>query len=240
MSLASHVGAQSNKAEMNTVAQTNKFRETLIAEAATYDVVLPASALDGLAKYYELLNVWNSRVHLVAPCSAEEFATRHVLESLVLLKHLPADAYVAEVGAGGGLPIIPCLIVRPDVRAVLIEAAQKKAVFLREALNQAGTSARANVINERFENVATPPVDFITCRALERFEEMLTHLLEWAPANATLLLFGAKRLGTKIESLGFKSSEELMPNSSGRFLYVVHKTQASATQSRSGSDQGHG
>jgi 16S rRNA (guanine527-N7)-methyltransferase len=228
MSLASHVGAQTNKAEMNTGAQTDKFRKTLVAEAATYDVVLPVPALDGLAKYYEVLNVWNSRVHLVAPCSPEEFATRHVLESLVLLKHLPLNANVAEVGAGGGLPIIPCLIVRPDIRAVLIEAAQKKAVFLREALNQTGTSARASVINERFKSVAMPSVDFITCRALERFEEMLTHLLEWAPDGATLLLFGAKRLGTKLESLGFNSSAELLPKSTGRFLYVVHKPQASA------------
>ena len=211
---------------MNSAAQTNKFRETLIGEAATYDLVLPAPALAGLAKYYELINVWNSRTHLVAPCSPEEFATRHVLESLVLLKHLPLNANVAEVGAGGGLPIIPCLIVRSDVRAVLIEAAQKKAVFLREALNQTGTSARASVINQRFERVATPPVDFITCRALERFEEMLIHLLEWAPKTATLLLFGGKRLGTKLASLGFNSSEELMPNSTGRFLYVVHTAQA--------------
>lgn len=226
MSLASHVVAQTNKAEMNTTAQTNKFRETLIAEAATYNVVLPAPALDGLAKYYELLNVWNTRTHLVAPCSPQEFATRHVLESLVLLKHLPLNAYVAEVGAGGGLPIVPCLIVRPDIRAALIEAAQKKAVFLREALSQTGTSARASVINQRFESVATPPVDFITCRALERFEEMLPHLLEWAPKTATLLLYGAKRLGTRLESLGFNHSAELMPNSTGRFLYVVHKAQA--------------
>jgi 16S rRNA (guanine527-N7)-methyltransferase len=221
--LASHVEAQTDKAGMNTTAQTNKFRETLNVEASTYDVVLTAADLDGLSQYYELLNLWNDRVHLVAPCSPQEFATRHVLESLVLLKHLPTGASVAEVGAGGGLPIIPCLIVRPDLRAILIEAAQKKAVFLREALTQTGVSARASVINQRFENIATPSVGFITCRALERFEEMLTHLLDWAPANATLLLFGAKRLETRIESLGLTSAAELLPRSQGRFLYVVRK-----------------
>jgi 16S rRNA (guanine527-N7)-methyltransferase len=223
MPLASHVEAQTDKAGMNRTAQTNKFRETLKLEASGYDVVLTAADLDGLSQYYELLNLWNARVHLVAPCSPQEFATRHVLESLVLLKHLPTGAKVAEIGAGGGLPIIPCLIVRPDVQAILIEAAQKKAVFLREALTQTGLSARASVINERFEKVATPSVGFITCRALERFEEMLTYLFDWAPANATLLLFGAKRLETKIESLGFESVAELMPGSKGRFLFVVSK-----------------
>ena len=208
---------------MNTASPTKKFRETLEIEAAAYGVTLAPAALDGLEKYYELLNVWNARVHLVAPCSPQEFATRHILESLILLKHLPNEASIAEVGAGAGLPIVPCLIVRPDLRAVLIEASQKKAVFLREALSHTAISKRASVIAERFENVATPAVSFITCRALERFEEMLPHLLEWTPAKATLLLFGGKRLERRIESLGFVSTAELMPQSKARFLFIVNK-----------------
>src|SRR6185295_19221096 len=208
---------------MNTNSQTQKFRETLENEAPVYGVTLTANALDGLVKYYEVLSAWNARAHLVAPCSPEEFATRHVLESLLLLKHLPADASVAEVGAGGGLPIIPCLIVRPDLTATLIEASQKKAVFLREALTRTGTSKRATVIAERFEDVATPSAGFVTCRALERFEEMLAHLLDWAPTPATLLLFGGKRLEVKIEALGFVAEAELVPQSKARFLFVVKK-----------------
>lgn len=208
---------------MNPTTQTQKFVESLTREATAYGLTLTTEALAGLAKYYDLLSVWNARVHLVAPCSPEEFATRHVLESLLLLKYLPADASVVEVGAGGGLPIIPCLIVRPDLRAVLIEASQKKAVFLREALGQTGSSNRATVIAERFESVVAPPVGFVTCRALERFEEMLKHLLEWAPAPITLLLFGGKRLGRKIEALGYDAEAELAPQSNARYLFRVRK-----------------
>jgi 16S rRNA (guanine527-N7)-methyltransferase len=208
---------------MNTTPQAEKFRNTLDREAATYGVTLTAAALDRLSQYYELLNRWNSRVHLVAPCSPEEFATRHVLESLVLLKHLPAGASLADVGTGGGLPAIPCLIAQSELRAVLIESSQKKAVFLREALSQAGVLARASIINERFEDVVAPSVDFVTCRALDRFEEMLPELFEWAPVKSTLLLFGGAAIQTQIEKLGFSSSRELMPNSEGRFLFVVKR-----------------
>jgi len=208
---------------MNTTSATKQFRETLESEATDYGVTLPGPALEALSQYYELLNAWNSRIHLVAPCSPQEFATRHVLESLLLVKYLPNNASVAEVGAGAGLPTLPCLIVRPDIRAVLIEASQKKAVFLREALTKTATSKQATVIAERFENVAAPPVGFVTCRALERFEEMLPHLLDWAPAKATLLLFGGKRLERRIESLGFANSAELMPKSKARFLFLVDK-----------------
>lgn len=208
---------------MKTPSATRQFLETLEDGASAYGVTPPAAALEGLSKYYELLNAWNSRLHLVAPCSPQEFATRHVLESLLLLKYLPPDARVAEVGAGAGLPVLPCLIVRPDLWAVLIEASQRKAVFLREALTRTATSKQATVIAERFENVAAPVVGFVTCRALERFEEMLPRLLEWAPAKTTLLLFGGKRLEPRLESLGFASASELMPQSRARFLFRVNK-----------------
>lgn len=212
-----------NFLRMNMSSAIKQFRNALEGEAPTYGVTLSGPALDKLSQYYELLSAWNSRVHLVAPCSPQEFATRHVLESLLMLKYLPGNASVAEVGAGAGLPILPCLIVRPDIRAVLIEASQKKAVFLREALTRTATSKQATVVAERFENVAAPPVGFVTCRALERFEEMLPHLLDWAPAKATLLLFGGKRLERRIENVGFATTAELMPNSKARFLFLVHK-----------------
>ena len=47
----------------------------------------------------------------------------------------------SDIGSGGGLPIIPCLIARPDLEATLIESSQKKVVFLREALNRLGLRA---------------------------------------------------------------------------------------------------
>jgi 16S rRNA (guanine527-N7)-methyltransferase len=208
---------------MHSDSATRQFKEALASEATAYGITLSAQAVDGLSQYYQLLLSWNTAVHLVAPCSPVEFATRHVLESLLLLKYLPGNAYVAEVGAGAGLPILPCLIVRPDIRAVLIEASQKKAVFLREALRQTASSDRASVIAERFEKVAAPQVGFITCRALERFEEMLLHLMDWAPDRATLLLFGGLRLERRIATLGYTAEAELMPKSKARFLFVVKK-----------------
>jgi 16S rRNA (guanine527-N7)-methyltransferase len=208
---------------MNTTSQTKKFREALEIEAPAYGVMLAAEALRQLSEYYELLNAWNSRLHLVAPASPRQFATRHVLESLFLLEYLPKGASIADVGSGAGLPIIPCMILRPDIRAVLIEASKKKAVFLREALKQTATPKQANVIAERFENIATPDAGFVTCRALERFDKMLPRLVEWAPLKSTLLLFGGGALGKRIEDSGLSRSAVLMPNSRGRFLFVVAK-----------------
>lgn len=206
----------------STKSLAAEFREALESEAPAYRISLNASQLDSLSKYYALLNAWNTHLHLVAPSSPKVFATRHVLESLWLLNHLPDGARVADIGSGAGLPIIPCLITRPDIHAVLIEASRKKAIFLREALNETATSKRAIVIADRFELVKPPEVDFVTSRALERFEQMLPQLLSWAPASK-LLLFGGEGLGRKIEALGFAVVKNLLPRSQRRFLFVISK-----------------
>ena len=184
----------------------------------SFDVELSAETVTQLGAYYSLLSKWNDRLHLVAPCSPEEFATRHVLESLMLLKHLPDGAKIADIGSGAGLPIIPCLIARPDLEATLIESSQKKAVFLREALNTAGRTA--SVIARPFEEVETPDVSFITCRALDQFMNKISRLIDWSPKGSTLLIYGGPTLREQLQKLKVGFEEFLIPLSDQRFLFV--------------------
>jgi 16S rRNA (guanine527-N7)-methyltransferase len=199
-----------------------KLRETLMAEAITYGVKLSEEAHERLSNYYALLTKWNPRLHLVAPTSPSEFATRHILESLMMLEHLPEHASVADVGSGAGLPIIPCLIVRPDISALLIESSKTKVVFLREVLGQTAISKQARVIGDRFENLEPPAVSFVSSRALERFEKMIPRLIEWAP-TAGLLLFGGKGLAQEIAKSGLDCKTVPIPNSERRFLFVLSR-----------------
>ena len=202
-------------------SQVEEFRKALEYDAVVYQVRINVEAIERLCEYYDLLCNWNPRLHLVAPCPPREFAIRHVLESLMLLPHLPPAAKVADIGSGAGLPIIPCLIARPDITATLIESSKKKAVFLREALIRAGVSKSATVIAERFEEIRTQEVDIITCRALDRFESKLPNLLKWSPPGSRLLFFGGEGLRKQIIHLTLRFREIQIPNSERRFLFVV-------------------
>lgn len=199
------------------------FKEALLANMSDYGIALSSSNVEALVNYYEILSRWNARLHLVAPCSPEEFATRHVLESLTLANHLPQSAKIADVGSGAGFPIIPCLVLRRDLTATLIEASQKKSIFLRETLKQLHLTASAEVVNRRFEETPTPDADFISCRALDEFSGKVSQLYAWAPQKCTLLLFGGDELGDSLQRSTLSFSKELLPRSLKRFLFVVTK-----------------
>src|SRR5512138_1374328 len=141
----------------------NDFSCAVSANMAAFGFDLLSESIATLGKCYELLLHWNARLHLVAPCTAQEFAIKHVLESLLLIKHFPSSAHVTDVGSGAGLPIIPCMIVRPDLETTLIESSQKKTVFLREAITRIGL-ARATIVCKSFEITPSPSSGYVTCR----------------------------------------------------------------------------
>ncbi|MDX6501074.1 MAG: rRNA (guanine527-N7)-methyltransferase [Blastocatellia bacterium] len=202
---------------------TERFSQALRERAGDFGGRLSNDDVEGLTNYYELVMKWNPRLHLVGPCVGEEFATRHILESLVLLPHLSHEALITDVGSGAGLPIIPCLIVRPDLRATLIESSQKKAVFLKEALKGLANPRAHKVLSTRFEDIPFVEAEFVTCRALDRFQQLLPKLIEWAPAASTLLLFAGPALREKIEALLPEARAELIPDSEQRFLMIAQR-----------------
>ena len=206
---------------MTAADQRREFIAALDGHAAAFGARLDAAARAQLADYFELVGRWNARLHLVAPCSAAEFANRHVLESLFALTHLSGNARFVDIGSGAGLPSIPCLVARGDLTATLFEASAKKCVFLREAAAALGLRERVRVTNARFETTPAPRANAVTCRALDRFAELLPEILDWSPPNARLLLFGGPAIGEAIERAGRSVDPILIPESERRFLFVV-------------------
>jgi 16S rRNA (guanine527-N7)-methyltransferase len=209
---------------MKETGTAEDFLEALRENSPAFGVQLSGEQEMHLIDYYRIVGQWNTRLHLVAPCTAREFAVRHVLESMAALPFLSGEARVVDVGSGAGLPIIPCLVMRPGIRATLIEASQKKAVFLREALRRVGAATRATVIAKRFEETLAPEADFVTIRAIERFTEKFKELVEWSPPSSRLLFFGGPSLQAEIEKAALSYQSVLIPESERRFLFVIENS----------------
>jgi len=188
---------------------------------SAFGLNLSEEVLAGLERFYALVQEHNPLLHLVGPCSTEEFAVRHVLESLSMLEFLPHGAGFADVGSGAGLPAIPCLIARDDLRAFLIESKEKKADFLRTAVADCGLEGRAEVISKQFSESPRPDVGYVSCRALDKFAQHLPKLIKWS-RGSTLLFFGGPTFTDEMRKLRLSiRHEKLMPMSERRFLFVA-------------------
>jgi 16S rRNA (guanine(527)-N(7))-methyltransferase RsmG len=197
----------------------DEFITAIKRHQADFSLSLLDDQIEHLARFYSIVQENNPILHLVGPCSLEEFAIRHVLESLTLLEHFPQKAKFADVGTGAGLPSIPCLLVRDDLKAVLIESKEKKTKFLESAVEQLGLSKRVSIVNHQFEEAEPGGCEFVTCRALDKFTEKLPRLLKWSKKRR-LLLFGGDNLRKALQKQGLTFDEKLMPMSEQRFLLV--------------------
>jgi 16S rRNA (guanine527-N7)-methyltransferase len=124
----------------------------LSAGIAELGLDLPGQAESKLLDYLVLLTKWNRVYNLTAIRDEHEMVVQHLLDSLVVLKHLPEAIAIIDVGSGAGLPGIPLAIARPDRAVTLVEAVQKKSVFQQQAKIQLGL-ANVNIFCGRVQNM---------------------------------------------------------------------------------------
>ena len=127
-------------------------------------------ALARLDKFAALLTDWQRRINLIAPSTLPHIWTRHIADSLQLLRHAPTAKIWTDLGSGGGFPGIPlaCALAQtPGAQVHLVESNGKKAAFLREAVRITGVPATIHA--ERIENFGDSfggNADAVTARAL--------------------------------------------------------------------------
>ena len=198
----------------------DEFITAIKTHQAAFGLSLSDEQIELLSHFYKIVQEHNDILHLVAPMPAEEFAVRHILESLTMLHHLSADARFADIGAGAGLPSIPCLLVRTTLKAVLIESKVRKSNYLIKAVEELGISDRARIVNQQFEEAGTQQFSIVACRALDKFTQKLPKLLKWSKRR-NLLLFGGPALRAALVSQNVNFEEKLMPMTEQRYLFVI-------------------
>lgn len=205
-----------------------EFIRSIEENKETFELELSAEQVSRLADFFEIVMEHNDLLHLVAPSSPAEFAVRHVLESLTLLKSLPSDVIIADIGPGAGFPSIPCLLVREDISARMIESKEKKIKYLEKAAIRLGIAGRTELIDRQFEETVPGNATIITCRALDKFVGKLPKMLKWSKGRK-LLLFGGPSLRDGLARSSCKFTEQLMPMSEQRYLFTVEAAQNSIT-----------
>jgi 16S rRNA (guanine527-N7)-methyltransferase len=149
-----------------------------------------------LLDYLGLLARWNRKVNLTAfdltqPTDAA--IDRLVVEPLAASAFVrPEDRTALDIGSGGGSPAVPLAIRCRHLRLTMVEARQKKAAFLREAVRTVGIDA--SVEAQPFETVsqalAERSVDVVTLRAVRPDARLLAAVARALSSDGRVVLFG--------------------------------------------------
>ncbi len=165
------------------------------ARRAGFTSVAP-ELLASFETYYRLLEAWNAKINLTAldlPAMGDEAIDRLLIEPLVAVRHIPADARcVIDIGSGGGSPAIPMQLARTDLAFTLVEAKTRKSAFLREAGRQ--LAVPLVVETSRYEALLARPdlheaFDVVTMRAVRVEPKVLIGLQAFLRPGGLFLLF---------------------------------------------------
>lgn len=92
---------------------------------------LSDEALNLLLKYQDALVLWNKAYNLTAIRDPKEMLVKHLLDSLSILKDLPAGRLL-DIGTGGGMPGMIIALCQPERECVLLDSNGKKIRFLKQ------------------------------------------------------------------------------------------------------------
>ena len=92
---------------------------------------LSDEAVTLLLKYQDALVLWNKAYNLTAIRDPKEMLVKHLLDSLSILKDLPAGRLL-DVGTGGGMPGMIIALCQPERSCVLLDSNGKKIRFLKQ------------------------------------------------------------------------------------------------------------
>ena len=142
------------------------------------------------ARYLDLLLEANKNINLTGIKEPKAAVIKHTLDSLSASGAIEG-AKIIDIGSGGGTPGIPLAIALPEKKFYLIEATQKKASFLSEAV-RALKLDNVEIICERGESVTNLSADTVISRAFGTLNYLVTTSRHMLPKEGLFLAMKGK------------------------------------------------
>lgn len=157
---------------------TPQHAEELTLGARELGVELSESQHRQLLAYLALLIKWNKAYNLTAVRDPDEMVSRHLLDSLSVVRFIEGERQL-DVGSGGGMPGIPLAILFPEMKVTVLDSNGKKTRFLTQVKLELALT-NLEVIHSRAEAFQPAlPFNGIISRAfssLEDFTQWTRHM----------------------------------------------------------------
>jgi 16S rRNA (guanine527-N7)-methyltransferase len=124
----------------------------------------------------------NTHINLSAIRDEEGVLIKHIQDSLEINKMLtfPVDSTIADIGTGGGFPLMPLAMTNLQAQFTGIDSVKKKTLAVNEMIAELGIT-NAKVLRTRIEDFKGSTFDYITARAVAYVDKLIPwayHLLK--------------------------------------------------------------
>ena len=215
--------------------------EYILKEFDKCDISLSKEQGEKLLKLYDFLVEYNEKVNLTAITDFEEVVIKHFVDSILPFSKLSIDkgASFIDVGTGAGFPSIPLLIYRPDLEGTLLEALNKRCVFLEAACELVGVKAK--VVHGRAEDYAKDKreqFDIATARAVAAMPVLCEYCLPYVKTGGRFVALksvneNSDESENAIKILGGKTEQIIdyeITNGDNRRLFIIKKISQTPTK----------
>lgn len=141
-----------------------------VFQANKLDNLLNSLVTEKLNILIDRMTSVNENMNLTAITEAQDIILKHIADSATIIKYIPQNARLLDVGTGGGFPALPVAIIRPDVSVYALDSTAKKLRYIDETAELLGLT-NIKTVNGRAEELGKSVnyrerFDVVTARAV--------------------------------------------------------------------------
>lgn len=158
--------------------------------------------------YIEDLVRWNAKINLVGTSTLTEPYTRHILDALQLVQHLPIGVNplnILDIGSGAGIPSVP-LSIETTHNIFACEIITKKSNFIN-SIKRKLVLNNLEVLNTDVQTLyehPSAPFDVITARAFADLNKLFEMTQKIIHENTVFVLLKGKNISAEIDAINKK------------------------------------
>lgn len=150
---------------------------------------LSEDQIDQFLTFEDLLVSWNKHMNLTGITESEAIYEKHFVDSLTcfMADHIKDDMKIIDVGTGAGFPGIPMKIYKPSLKMTLLDALNKRLVFLQQVSEDLNFE-NVDFLHGRAEDFGQDPdyrhqYDIVVSRAVADLPVLLEYCTPFMKVN---------------------------------------------------------
>ena len=185
------------------VFKEKKMKEFINNEFLKYDIHLNKEQIEKFDLYLNYLLEENEKINLTAITDKKEIVIKHFIDSVLPYKLFKEKSTIVDIGAGAGFPSVPLMIIRPDLKFLILDSVNKKVEFIKRVCEKLNLR-NCEILHSRCEDLAKNPkyrekYDYCIARGVANLSSLLEYCAGFVKMGGQIIAYKSRNYQNEIE-----------------------------------------